>query len=78
MQQISPTSEKEEYRDKPWARVLQTRIDNEIVVQGTIFDDESIVRIAQSLLGLPLGRLLSDTELSIIGSRDDDEEDVNN
>ncbi len=73
LQQISPTADKDDYKDKPWARTLLSRIENEIEKEGVTFDDESVMKIAQMLLGFPFERLLRDTVLSNKNGTEEDE-----
>lgn len=43
-----------------WAKIIRFRLDNEEGLRGIIPDVDNILKIAQYLLGLPVGRLLTD------------------
>ncbi len=50
----------DDYSDKPWARAVNWRLENEFAAAGLTLDSESVLNIAQQLLGAPIGRLLED------------------
>jgi len=58
--QIRPESNKREYDDKSWAKIILWRIDNEEMFKGIVFEEDNILRIAQLFLGNPNERLLKD------------------
>lgn len=73
LQQITQQSGKDDYRDKPWAKTVQWRIENELSALGVVLEDEYVIDIAQHLLGSPVERLLSDLERSQTVTVEDEE-----
>jgi hypothetical protein len=57
--QLSDPS-KDGINETAWAKIIRFRLDHEDGLRGISLEDENVFKIAQHLLAMPVGRLLSD------------------
>lgn len=62
---------KEDIKDTAWAKIIQFRLDNDEQLNGIILSEDNIIKIAQYLLGMPVGRLLLDLHNKALSASDD-------
>lgn len=60
--QLKLGSNKDELKERPWAQIIEHRIQNDPLFNSIQLEEDNIIKIAQILLGLPLSRLLADLQ----------------
>jgi hypothetical protein len=62
---------KEDLKDTAWAKIIQFRLDNDEQLNGVALNEDNVIKIAQYLLGMPVGRLLLDLHNKAMSASDD-------